>query len=254
MSRTGPERAVVLVSGGLDSATVLASAVAAGRACIGLSFDYGQRHRHELEAAGRVCSSLGAVGHVVLPVDLGTIGGSALTAPIDVPKDRPSGEIAGDIPRTYGPGRNLIFLSIAAALAEVEHASEIHIGVSAVDYSGYPDCRPAFVESFERTVNLGTRAGAQGNPLRIVAPLIHLTKARIIQLGLSLGVDYSLTHSCYDPVEISGVGVLACGRCDSCFLRARGFSEAAVPDPTRYAPGEPPADAHRHRSVMPRSP
>lgn len=199
-----------------------------------------------------VCASLGAARHVVVPVGLRVIGGSSLTSPIDVPKDRSHGRIAGEIPVTYVPGRNLIFLSIAAALAEVENAREIHLGVNAVDYSGYPDCRPEFIESFERTVNLGTRAGVEGNPVRIVAPLVNLSKDQVIRLGHSLGVDFSMTHSCYDPEIDPAGGVLACGRCDSCLLRARGFAESGIHDPTRYAAAVGPAGPSR-RSLMPPS-
>lgn len=171
-----------------------------------------------------------------MPLDLRVFGGSALTSDMAVPKDRGEAQMASGIPVTYVPARNLMFLSIAAGLAEVARAGEIHIGVNAVDYSGYPDCRPEFIESFEQTVNLGTQAGVEGQRLRVVAPLVHLSKAQIIRFGTGLGVDYGLTHSCYDPVEDGRGGILACGRCDSCILRARGFAEAGVPDPTRYAP------------------
>ncbi len=237
-------RAVVLLSGGLDSATVLAAARASGLECWALSFDYGQRHVHELDAARALAASLGAARHVVLPLDLRSFGGSALTGNIPVPKDRSESQMSSAIPVTYVPARNLVFLSIAAGLAEVAGAGEIHIGVNAVDYSGYPDCRPEFVESFERTVNLGTKGGVEGRGVRIVAPLVKLSKAEIIRLGATLGVDFGLTHSCYDPVMAAadaarGSGgapaVLACGRCDSCLLRAKGFADAGVPDPTRYA-------------------
>lgn len=221
-------RAVVLLSGGLDSATVLAAARREGRDCTCLCFDYGQRHRHELAAARRVAQQLGAGEPVVMPLNLRAFGGSALTDDIDVPK---AGTSAG-IPVTYVPARNLVFLSIASALAEVREAGEIWIGVNAVDYSGYPDCRPEFIASFEQTVNLATRAGVSGSALRVRAPLVNLSKADIIRLGTQLGVDYALTHSCYDPDEQGR----ACGRCDSCELRRRGFEEAGVPDPTEYAP------------------
>ncbi len=232
---------IVLLSGGLDSATVLAIARSQGRECWTLSFDYGQRHRHELAAAARLAAVLGSARHTVMPLDLRIFGGSALTADIQVPKDRDDTAMGAGIPVTYVPARNLVFLSLAAALAEVADAREIHIGVNAIDYSGYPDCRPEFIAAMERTINLATNAGvehATGEPwLRICSPLISLTKAQIIERGTGLGVDYSLTHSCYDPVMDPGSPggpPLACGRCDSCILRARGFAEAGIPDPTRY--------------------
>ena len=218
--------AVVLVSGGLDSATTLAVARAEGYRCHALSFDYGQRHRVELEAARAVAESFGAVEHRVMPLDLRLFGGSALT---DDGIDVPSGAGEG-IPVTYVPARNTIFLSLALAWAEVIPAADLFIGVNAVDYSGYPDCRPEFVEAFERLANLGTKAGVEGQPFRVHAPLIHLTKAQIIRRGHELGVDYALTLSCYDPDETGR----ACGVCDSCRLRAAGFHEAGVPDPTPY--------------------
>lgn len=221
-------RAVVLLSGGLDSATVLALARREGRACQCLSFDYGQRHRHELEAARRVAISQGVEAPLVMPLNLRIFGGSALTDDIAVPH---AGESEG-IPVTYVPARNLVFLSLAAGLAEVSGATEIWIGVNAIDYSGYPDCRPAFIEAFETAANLATKAGVSGRPVRVRAPLITLSKAEIIRQGAALGVDYALTHSCYDP-DAQG---RACGRCDSCSLRRRGFEEAGVPDPTVYAP------------------
>ncbi|MCE7974913.1 MAG: 7-cyano-7-deazaguanine synthase QueC [Leptolyngbya sp. PLA1] len=226
---TGREktRCVVLLSGGLDSAVCLAAARADGREAHALSFDYGQRHRHELLAAARVAESLGAASWRTLSLDLRAIGGSALTADIDVPKNRP--DAPSEIPVTYVPARNLVFLSLAAGLAEVLDAREVYIGVNAVDYSGYPDCRPEFIGSFERTVALATRAGVRGEGVRVRCPLASLSKARIIELGARLGVDFSLTRSCYDPS-----GDLACGECDSCRIRARGFAEAGVPDPTRY--------------------
>lgn len=218
--------AVVLVSGGLDSATTLAVARAEGYRCHALSFDYGQRHRLELEAARAVAEGLGAVEHRVMPLDLRLFGGSALTDDgIEVPAEAGEG-----IPVTYVPARNTIFLSLALAWAEVLPAADLFIGVNAVDYSGYPDCRPEFVEAFERLANLGTKAGAEGRPFRVHAPLIHLTKAGIIRSGHELGVDYGRTLSCYDPDEAGR----ACGVCDSCRLRAAGFREAGVPDPTRY--------------------
>lgn len=227
-------RAVVLVSGGLDSATALAVARQDGLTCHALSVDYGQRHRHELEASRQVSDALGAVDHKQIQIDLRSIGGSALTADIDVPKGRDEQTMAGEIPTTYVPARNLIFLSIAAAYAETLEAQNIYVGVNAVDYSGYPDCRPAFIEAFEQAAILATKAGVQGSPLGVQAPLMELTKAEIIRLGVSLGVDYGMTHSCYDPVETSA-GIRACGRCDSCQLRRSGFEAAGVPDPTRYA-------------------
>lgn len=225
-----PERqpAIVLVSGGLDSATVLAIALDAGHDVYPLTFDYGQRHRIELEAAVRVCDSLGARAPKVIRLDLRAVGGSALTDDIDVPKDVD----AQGIPVTYVPARNTLFLSYALAYAETVNARDIYIGVNAVDYSGYPDCRPEFVAAFEKLANLATKQGVEGRPTRIRAPLIELTKSQIISRGIALGVDYELTHSCYDPA-----GGLACGRCDSCRLRAKGFSEARVADPTRYGPG-----------------
>ncbi len=222
--------AIVLVSGGLDSTTVLAHAIALGYNCHALTFDYGQRHRIELKAARRVCKALGAQSQRVVKVDLRAIGGSALTADIDVPKGRSAKTMARDIPVTYVPARNTIFLAYALALAEVLKARDIFIGVNAVDYSGYPDCRPEFIKAFERVAMLGTKAGVGGEGLKIHTPLINLSKAGIVRLGVKLGVDFSLTHSCYDPVRSR-----ACGRCDSCLLRKRGFEEAGVPDPTRYA-------------------
>lgn len=222
--------AVVLLSGGLDSATVLAIARDEGRRCLALSFDYGQRHRFELEAAGRIAQALGAAEHKVMPIDLRAFGGSALTAEIDVPKHDAGDEIGDGIPVTYVPARNLVFLSLAAGYAEVSGAREIWLGVNAIDYSGYPDCRPEFIAAFERTVNLATKAGVEGETTSIWTPLIEMTKADTIRTGVELGVDYAMTHSCYDPDETGA----ACGRCDSCILRRRGFEEAGVPDPTRY--------------------
>jgi 7-cyano-7-deazaguanine synthase len=217
--------AIILLSGGLDSATVLALAMEQGFTPLPLTFDYGQRHAIELAAAGAVCASLGAPPPKVLKLDLRAIGGSALTADIDVPKDAPG----GDIPVTYVPARNTLFLSYALAYAEAVGAHDIFIGVNAVDYSGYPDCRPEFIAAFEKLANLATREGVEGRAIRIHAPLINLTKAEIIQRGHKLGVDYALTRSCYDPV-----GDLACGRCDSCRLRRAGFDAAQINDPTRY--------------------
>jgi 7-cyano-7-deazaguanine synthase len=219
--------AVVLLSGGLDSATTLAIARHEGFACHTLSFDYGQRHRFELEAAGRVAASLGALEHRVMRIDLRSFGGSALTDDIDVPKDHPPGEIGEGIPVTYVPARNAIFLSLALGYAEVLEARDIFIGVNAIDYSGYPDCRTAFIEEFERMANLATRMGVQGRHITIHTPLSDLTKGQIISRGLELGVDYGLTRSCYDPGEDGR----PCGRCDSCILRAAGFREAGAEDP-----------------------
>jgi len=226
------KNAVVLFSGGLDSSTCLAIAKAQGYHVYALSFRYGQRHEVELLAARRVAEALGAAGHMVLDLPLGAIGGSALTAAIDVPKDRDPAAMAGEIPVTYVPARNTVFLSLALAWAEVLSAGDIFIGVNAMDYSGYPDCRPEFVEAFERMANLSLKETVEGR-LKIVvrAPLMRWDKARIIREGLKLNVDYSLTHSCYDPTPDG----LACGRCDSCLLRKKGFKEAGVADPTRYA-------------------
>ena len=242
-----PRPAVCLLSGGLDSATVLAIARREGFACHALSFDYGQRHRFELEAARRVARALGAVDHRIVRLDLSAGGGfghSALTDDIAVPKDRaelvgPSAQLEigngkSAIPITYVPARNTIFLSIALACAEVVGAFDIFLGVNAVDYSGYPDCRPEFIEAFERLANVATAAAVQGQGrYRIHAPLIQLTKERIIRTGLSLGVDYALTHSCYDPAADGA----ACGHCDSCRLRLAGFAAAGTPDPGRYGQG-----------------
>ncbi len=223
--------AVVLLSGGLDSATTAAIARADGFSLHALSVDYGQRHRFELSAARRVAEALGVRQHIVLTVDLGQLGGSALTAAIAVPKDRPADEMAHGIPVTYVPARNTVLLSLALAYAEVTGAADIFVGVNAIDYSGYPDCRPEFLASFEAMANLGTKAGVEGRlRFAIHAPLMQLGKAEIIRRGLELGVDYGLTHSCYDP---SPAG-LACGRCDACQLRLRGFAEAGVKDPVEY--------------------
>ena len=219
--------AVCLLSGGLDSTTCLAFAKREGYDCCALSFDYGQRHRVELEAARRVAANLGAAKHLIVPVDLRLFGGSALTDDIDVPKD---GAQDG-IPVTYVPARNTIFLSFAIAWAEVLSASDVFIGVNAIDYSGYPDCRPEFIEAFERMANLATKAGVEGRTrLKIHTPLIRLSKSEIIKLASELGVDFRLTHSCYDPDE-SG---RPCGLCDSCRLRLKGFAEAGIHDPLDY--------------------
>ncbi|PLX88889.1 MAG: 7-cyano-7-deazaguanine synthase QueC [Desulfuromonas sp.] len=222
------KKAVVLYSGGLDSTTCMAIARAEGFAPYALSFAYGQRHAVELEKARLYAPQVGAVDHMVVDIDLRKMGGSALTAEIDVPKH---GESDAAIPITYVPARNTIFLSFALGWAEVLGATDIYIGVNALDYSGYPDCRPAFIEAFEQTANLATRAGVEeGAPYRIHAPLIDLTKAQIIQCGLDLGVDYRLTHSCYDPADDG----TSCGGCDSCLLRLKGFAEAGISDPVAY--------------------
>jgi 7-cyano-7-deazaguanine synthase len=228
------KRGVVLLSGGLDSATVLALAKAEGYEPYALSFRYGQRHTVELEAAARVAEALGAREHRIADVDLRWIGGSALTAEIDVPKDRPHDRMGSDIPVTYVPARNALFLTLGLAWAEVLGARDLFAGMNALDYSGYPDCRPEFLRAFEAMARLGTKAGVEGAGFVVHAPLMQWGKAEIIRRGVALGVDYGLTHSCYDPVVGAGQ-VHACGRCDSCELRRRGFAEAGVPDPTRYA-------------------
>ena len=218
-------RAVILLSGGLDSATVLAIARSEGRDCRAISFTYGQRHGVELAAAVRVAQELGAAEHVIYPLDLRVFGASALTSDIDVPKDAVG---APGIPITYVPARNTIFLALALGFAEAREAQEIWIGVNAVDYSGYPDCRPEFIDAFQQVMLKGTRSGIEKNEPRLIAPLLHMTKADIIRRGVELGVDYSMTHSCYDPDDRGR----ACGRCDSCLLRKKGFAEAGVADPT----------------------
>ena len=239
------KRAVVLLSGGLDSATVLALSRAQGFESYALSFRYGQRHEREIVAAEKIARSLGAREHRIAAIDLRVFGGSALTAPGEIPTGRSVAQMAQEIPVTYVPARNTIFLSYALAWAEVLPASDIFIGANAVDYSGYPDCRPEFIShphcgervlpefisAFQETANLATRAGVEGNGITIHAPLIAMSKAEIIQQGLSLGVDYSMTHSCYDPT----VDGLACGVCDSCQLRLKGFREAGLADPIPYA-------------------
>lgn len=228
---TKNRRAVVLVSGGLDSATTLAIARGDGFDCFALSFDYGQRHRYELDAARQVCSALGATRHVVFSLDLRPFGGSALTDDIPVPKDRSDDQMSAGIPITYVPARNTVFLSVALGWAETLGASDVFVGVNAVDYSGYPDCRPEFIAAFERLANLATKSGVEGTvDWKVHTPLIELTKAEIIRRGIALGVDYSRTHSCYDPDEQGR----SCGHCDSCLLRLKGFSEAGFPDPARY--------------------
>ena len=225
------KRAVVLLSGGLDSTTTLATAIAEGYETYVLSFEYGQRHKIEINAARRIATALGVKEHCIAKIDMRIFGGSALTDDVDVPKKRAAAEIAQGIPVTYVPARNTIFLSYALALAETVGARDIFIGANAIDYSGYPDCRPEFIKAFETLANLGTKAGAQGARFRIHAPLIKFSKAEIIRRALELDVDLALTHSCYDP---SPDGV-ACGECDSCLLRLKGFREARVEDPIRYA-------------------
>jgi 7-cyano-7-deazaguanine synthase len=223
-----PKKAVVLLSGGLDSATAIAIARSEGFACYALSFAYGQRHVVELEAARRVAAALGAVEHKIMPIDLRLFGGSALTSDMPVPKDRPLEEMDHGIPITYVPARNTVFLSFALAWAEVLESSDIFLGVNALDYSGYPDCRPEFIAAFQTMADLATKAGVEGRQrLTIHTPLIRWTKADIIRRGLQLGVDYGLTSSCYDP---SPTGT-PCGRCDSCLLRQKGFAELGVGDP-----------------------
>jgi 7-cyano-7-deazaguanine synthase len=223
--------AVILLSGGLDSATAAAIARQQGFAIYALSVDYGQRHRFELQAARRVAEALDAARHVVVPVGLTQFGGSALTDAIDVPKDRPADDMAHGIPVTYVPARNTVFLSLALAYAEVVGAADIFVGVNAVDYSGYPDCRPEYIVAFTAMANLATKASVEGRlKFTIHAPLMHWSKAEIIRQGMALGVDYELTHSCYDP-DPSGI---SCGHCDSCQLRRKGFAEAGFADPLKY--------------------
>jgi 7-cyano-7-deazaguanine synthase len=225
------KKAVVLSSGGLDSTTAMAIAKSEGFEVYSLSFQYGQRHSYELEAAKKVAKALGAKNHLVIDIDLRKIGGSALTDDISVPKSRNEKEMAAAIPATYVPARNTIFLSYALAWAEVLGVADIFIGVNAIDYSGYPDCRPEYIEAYERMANLATKAGIEGRAhLKIRTPLIKLTKADIIRTGTALGVDFGITHSCYDPSPDGK----ACGQCDSCILRKKGFTEAGVPDPTLY--------------------
>jgi 7-cyano-7-deazaguanine synthase len=216
------KKAVVLLSGGLDSATTLAYAASKGFDCHAITFDYGQRHKIEIKAAKKVAKALGAARHLVIKIDLRKFGGSALTSEIPVPKGRSAKKIGEGIPATYVPARNTVFLSLALALAEAAGARDIFIGVNALDYSGYPDCRPEFIRAFERTANLGTKAGVEGEKFRIHAPLIKMTKAVIVKLGRKLGVDFEMTHSCYDPLPDG----TPCGKCDSCLLREKGFKEA----------------------------
>jgi 7-cyano-7-deazaguanine synthase len=229
------QRAVCLVSGGMDSAVALAEARVCGFETYALTVRYGQRHAHELAAAAEVARALGASEHRVVAVSLDVIGGSALTDAIDVPKDRERGEIGHGVPATYVPARNTVFLSLALAWAEVLGARDLFLGINAVDYSGYPDCRPEFLEAFERLASLATAAGTErGVEFRVHAPLLRLTKADIVRRGRELQVDFSLTHTCYDPVVRVGE-VLACGRCDACLLRLEGFRAAGLRDPIRYA-------------------
>ena len=223
--------AVVLLSGGIDSTTTLAIAITGGYEAYALSFDYGQRHRIEMQAARRAADSLGAKEHRIAKIDLRVFGGSALTGDIDVPKQRSETEIADGIPVTYVPARNTIFLAYALGWAEVIQAADIFLGVNAIDYSGYPDCRPEFIEAFQTVANVGTKAGVEGRRFQIHTPLIKFSKAEIIRKAVELGVDLSLTHSCYDPSPDG----LACGECDSCLLRLKGFREAGIQDPIRYA-------------------
>ncbi len=223
------KRAVVLLSGGLDSTTCLALAKQQGFEPVCLAISYGQRHSVELQRARAVATAMGVTDFRVVSLSLREIGGSALTADIDVPKDREESAMAGAIPSTYVPARNSVFLSLALGLAEVVGSTDLFIGVNAVDYSGYPDCRPEFIRAFESMAQLATKAGVEGARFTIHAPLSGMTKADIIRAGVAAGVDYSLTHSCYDPV-----GDLSCGRCDSCRLRKKGFADASVDDPTRY--------------------
>ena len=225
-------KAVVLLSGGLDSSTCLALAKAEGFTAYALIFDYGQRHKVELAAAQRVALALGAEQHLILPLDLRPIGGSALTADIPVPKGRSAESMNQEVPVTYVPARNTLFLSLALAWAETLDCTHIFIGVNAMDYSGYPDCRPEFIRAFERLAKLATKLGAESNAdFKIHTPLMEMSKAEIIQAGLELGLDYGLTHSCYDPTPEG----LACGACDSCLLRLKGFAEAGAADPLAYA-------------------
>jgi 7-cyano-7-deazaguanine synthase len=225
------KKAVVLLSGGLDSTTVLAIAQDAGFACYCLSFQYGQRQAIELEKARETSARMGAAGHLVLDIGLDKIGGSALTGKLEVPKGRSFEAMEKGVPQTYVPGRNTIFLAYAVAWAEVVGSDDIFIGVNALDYSGYPDCRPDYIEAFEKMAQLATRTGTEGQrTVRIHAPLMHSSKKEIIQKGIALGVDYSVTHSCYDPGTDGG----ACGQCDACLLRLKGFAEAGIGDPLQY--------------------
>lgn len=230
---TAKRKAVVLLSGGLDSTTCLALAKRDGFEPVCLSIAYGQRHLVELERAKSVATAMGVVDHRVVTLDLRAIGGSALTDAIEVPKHDDVSEVKAEIPVTYVPARNTVFLGLALGLAEVVGATDLYIGVNAVDYSGYPDCRPEFIRAFETLANLATKAGVEGAKFQVHAPLSGMTKADIIRAGLAAGVDYSITHSCYDPAPDGR----ACGRCDSCLLRKKGFADAGVADPTRYLQG-----------------
>lgn len=224
------KKAVVLLSGGVDSATTLAIAKDSGYEVYAISFRYGQRHHFEIEAARKVAREMDVKKHLIMDIDLSSFGGSALTDDIPVPKREKVEDIGREIPITYVPARNIIFLSLALGWAEVLCCTDIFIGVNAIDYSGYPDCREEFIKAFEKAVNLGTKSGVEGKKIKVHTPLISLTKSEIIKKGLKLGVDYSLTHSCYDPDEKRR----ACGRCDSCLLRKKGFEEAGIEDPTVY--------------------
>ncbi len=224
------EKAVVLLSGGIDSATTLAIARKEGFEVIALSFDYSQRHKYELNAAARIAQTLQVNEHIIIEIDLRKFGGSALTSSIEVPKSRTEKEIGKGIPSTYVPARNTIFLSYALALAEVREARKIFIGANAIDFSGYPDCRPEFIRAFQKMANVATKSGVERRGVMIMAPLIDFTKSEIIQQGAKLKLDYSLTFSCYDPVSDS----VACGECDSCIIRKKGFAEAGITDPTKY--------------------
>jgi len=224
------KKAVVLLSGGLDSTTVVAIAKKQGFAVYALSLDYEQNHKQELDSAARVAKELGVAQHAVVKVDLRSFGGSALTSDQPIPKHRSAAEIGQGVPVTYVPARNTVFLSLALAWAETLGATDLFLGVNALDYSGYPDCRPEFIGAFERMANLGTKMGAEGSHIRIHAPLISMTKKEIVQTGLSLGLDYSITTTCYDPAATGE----ACGACDACLLRLKGFQEAGVPDPAAY--------------------
>jgi 7-cyano-7-deazaguanine synthase len=226
------KRAVVLASGGVDSTTCMAIAMSEGYEVYALSFDYGQRHRYELRCAANAAERMGAAGHKVIEVDLRAFGGSSLTDEMEVPKDTPEAEIGAEIPSTYVPARNTVFLSLALAWAEVLGAEDIFIGVNALDYSGYPDCRPEYIAAFEKMANLATKAGVEGTAvIRIRTPLIQMSKADIIRKGVELGVDFARTHSCYDPDEQGR----SCGRCDSCLLRLKGFRDAGIEDPAPYS-------------------
>jgi 7-cyano-7-deazaguanine synthase len=224
------KKAVVLLSGGIDSATTLAIAKDSGYEVYAISFRYGQRHHFEIEAAKKIAIDMGVKRHLIMDIDLTSFGGSALTDDIPVPKRGEVEDIGREIPVTYVPARNIVFLSLALGWAEVLGSTDIFIGVNAIDYSGYPDCKPEFMEAFEKAVNLGTKSGVEGNKIKIRTPLISFSKAEIIEKGIELGVNYSLTHSCYDPDEKGR----ACGKCDSCLLRKKGFEEVGVEDPTVY--------------------